>query len=261
MRFAVLQKTFEPVSLEQLGVAFAKIPGLTAMDAAVQCEGAFGILVRNFTGEQASALQAGLRMQGVETEIVPENALPVLPIAKQIRRAEIRPECFSIQDQLLMKSSIAWNRIAFIAAGWIQQSAFVRKRTEWEEVRTEMIHLGGMMMIPIQHTETKFEYASRESSAWVLRADLVIAGEPFTRVSIEENRFDFFAEGKRTTDNLPYHFHVLLRGIMKHCPNAVLSRGAIALGGDEPKLFDYPKKSAFENELTWLMWKAAQKSA
>jgi hypothetical protein len=260
MRFAVLQKDSEPVSLQQLSTAFAKVPGLTAMDAKTQCEGASGILVRNFDGAQASALQAGLEIEGIKTEIVPEAAVPVLPLAKQIRRAEITPDALLIDDQMLTRSAIPWGQIVFIAAGCIQEATFQRTRTEWEEVTTHVISVGEVM-IPVQDKETKFQYNSRESAEKNLRADLIIASEPFSRLSIELNRFDFFVDGKKTNQDLPSHFAALVRKIIENAKGAYLNRGPLELTKDSGSLTYYPRKPAFEGEMSWLIWKSCQRPA
>src|SRR5260370_38237511 len=81
MPYAVMQKSLEPPSVEQLKAAFRDVPGLTEVDAHILGQDAFGILVKHFTFENATALQTALAAQGVETEVLEEGLPPELPPA------------------------------------------------------------------------------------------------------------------------------------------------------------------------------------
>ena len=64
MSYAVMQRDLEPPSIEQLKIAFRGLPGLTEMDAHVLGKDAFGVLVKGFTLEKATQLQANLAAPG-----------------------------------------------------------------------------------------------------------------------------------------------------------------------------------------------------
>ena len=100
MPYAVLQTDLNPPGLDQLQRAFRLVPGLTAGDAHILGQDAFGILVKNFSEEQAGALQGALRGEGVETEIVDQSFLPELPPKKIVQRLDCLPEHLLIYDPL-----------------------------------------------------------------------------------------------------------------------------------------------------------------
>ena len=163
--FAVLQTSPEPATMEQLRTAYRNVPGIPAVDAARFCDDKFGLLARNLKGEQATALQAGLRTQGIESEVLEEKALPPLPPAKTLRRLEFTPEALMVYDPLGRKFPIEWSHVMLIAAGNVQQAAFQRNREEREVESTAYVH----GVIPVRVRETKVQYVSRESKARVLR--------------------------------------------------------------------------------------------
>src|SRR5260370_2710680 len=121
MTCAVMQKSSQPEvqapAIEQLKRAFSKIPGLTAYDANKYCRETFGIIARNFTGEQATVLQAALAAEGIETEVVEESRLPALPAGKIVKRAEIAPHPLMIYDPVGQHFPIEWCHVMVITEG------------------------------------------------------------------------------------------------------------------------------------------------
>ena len=60
--------------------------------------------------------------------------------------------------------------------------------------------------------------------------------------------------GERRTKNLQTNFCLLVRDLIRYAPNATLSRGAYYLQQDPNSIGFYPTKTAFFNELIWLLW-------
>ena len=69
-KYAVMQTTLEPPSVEKLKHAFTALPGFTPADAHILANDAFGILVKNLDAHAAGAFLAALRGQQIETERV-----------------------------------------------------------------------------------------------------------------------------------------------------------------------------------------------
>src|SRR5690606_34581852 len=68
--FAVLQHDATDPTPEQLVAAFAALANLTAMDARRRADDACGILADRLSGEEAEALLAALREQGIAATAV-----------------------------------------------------------------------------------------------------------------------------------------------------------------------------------------------
>jgi len=127
MPYAVLQTDLNTPSVEQLQRAARFVPGLTAGDGHVLGNDAFGILVKDFSEQQAGALQANLRAEGVETEIVEQSFLPQLPPIKFVHRLECSSQHLMIHDPLGRAFPVEWRNIMLIAAGSVRLSKFVSK--------------------------------------------------------------------------------------------------------------------------------------
>src|SRR5580693_8641542 len=130
MSCSVMQKNLEPPTMEQLKQAFCKVPGLTAVDAAIFSRDAFGILARSFEPERAQALRSALAAQGVETEVVEDASLPVLPEARLVHRIDCTPDALVIYDPLGRSFPLKWENVMLIAAGRVNLVEFKDIRTE-----------------------------------------------------------------------------------------------------------------------------------
>ena len=69
-------------------------------DACTLGREAYGILARSFEPEQAQALQSALAAQGVETDLVDDASLPVLPQMRIVHRLDSTPDALMICDPL-----------------------------------------------------------------------------------------------------------------------------------------------------------------
>jgi hypothetical protein len=256
MPYAVMQKGLEQPTIAHLKNAFSRVPNLTAFDANNHCKETFGMIVRNFKADQALALQAGLKAEGFETEVVEESQLPVLPVAKTIRRLEFTRDALMIYDPLGQKFPVEWGHLLLIGAGCLRQASFQRTRSEWEVTTTVLVQ----GVIPVTVRDTKVEFSSRESAGWVLRAEILLT-RAMVRYSIEAEEFSFACLGERATRDLAANFCLLLKELMKFAPHAVLNRGATSIGAESPGFVSYPHANVFHQELTWLLWQRARQRA
>lgn len=243
MPFAVLQTDLTPPSTEQLRRAFQHVPGLTASDAHILGRDAFGIIVKNFPGDRAAALQGALRLEGIETEIVDETHLPAVPPGKQISRVDCVPEHLLIYDPLGRSFPLPWPHVMVLAAGMTRITEFVRVP---EAVRTVRYNMHGG-----SYVEERTEYRSREERNVQCLAEIIITGAVL-RYSITAERFNFICLGERRTRDVTQNFSLLIQELARFASHAALNRGASTILQQQP--FAYPTKNAFHEEIVWTLW-------
>lgn len=252
--YALASRTFEPVARELLAGALRGVPGLTPADAPTVCGAGCGFLARHLSAAQAAQFLTNLQQAGVAAELVAEAGLPALPTRRMIRKAEFTPDALLVDDALGRMNPVAWTSIALIAAGSVCEAVFSRTRYEWEEVRTDLVHLGHLAVIPIPVKETKVDYDSHESSEWALRAELLFA-HGATRLSIEAEQFNYAGLKDLRTRNLAADFCLVVRELVKHVPHAALNHGATLIMGDPWELAYYDNRIAFQDETIWRLWR------
>ena len=248
MGYTIMQQSATAPTIEQLKRAFGGVPGFTAFDAGNFCKETFGIIARNFTEPQATAVQAGLKTEGIDTAIIDDKQLPPIPVIKVIRKLECTPEALMIFDPYGRKFPVAWGHVALLAAGNVKQATFERKRTEHEEVRIRM-----RGFVPVQERTVKVEYTSKENTAKLLRAEIVLSGG-VAQYSIEAEGFNFETLGERVTQDKEVNFCGLMRQLVKYAPQAGLNRGATAVLAEPPQFTVYPGKNSLQDEIQWLLW-------
>jgi hypothetical protein len=255
-QFAVVQTHLDPPDPEKLQRAFRGVPGLTPYDVNTVCNEGGGILGRNFTPAQASVLKSNLKAEGVEVEIVEKSGLPVLPQGKTIHHVRFTPEALMVEDLIKGEIPVPWEQAYLIAAGSVQLAKIARQEKEVDEVRFGPVR----GIIPVPHTWHRVEYSSKVSADWFLRAEIILAGAA-VRYSIEAEHFTFAPLGEGVTKDLAGNFCLLMRGLAAQAPKALLSRGAASIASEACEFVYYPRKSAFEDDIIWLLWKAQQSSA
>lgn len=254
VRYAILSKTIEPPNVAALQQAYRATPGLTAADALIAAQGVSGIVVRGVTAEQALALQAGLKAQGMETDIVPESQLPALPPPRAVTSARFSPASLFLHDASGKETELRWEQVKLLAAGSVQEAQMQRKRTEWTETHINHIHVHGGIMIPIPVTKTHFEYRSRESDQWVLRAE-IFGGEEMARFEIAAESFQFDCLGAQMSSNSRLNFCLLVRELAARAGGAARNRGVSAILAEPWDFEYYARKSGFQDELVWMLWR------
>jgi hypothetical protein len=252
-RFAIVQTSDEPLELEKLRRAFLGVPGLAPHDAETFCSEGDGILCRNLSADQAAALQANLKAEGVEVATVEQSRLPVLPPPKAIRRIALTPEAMQVDDLIKGTISVPWRQLRLIAAGSVQLMMETRKRIETREIDPNPLrHLTPLW--PLMSAR-QVQFSSRTSTDWFLRAEILLA-DGAGRYSIEAENFNYAPLGEGVTRDLAGNFCWLIRGLAAHAPKALLSRGTASILSDPPAFAYYSRKTAFEDDLIWTLWKA-----
>jgi hypothetical protein len=253
MSCSVMQKNLEPPTLEQLKQAFSNVPGLTAVDAALQCRDAFGILARSFEPERAQALQSALAAQGVETEVVEDASLPALPELRIVHRLDSTPDALMICDPLGRSFPLPWKSVLLIAAGKVRMTEF-----KTVDVPHPVLNYGGRgrrgfggePVVQYDH-ETHEEHNDR----WLLEVVITGAALRYSVVADRPLSLLFQYLGDRRTIDVATNFKLVVQDLTANAPEVAVNRGAYYLRENSADPFYYPTKKAFYDEMTWLLWK------
>ncbi|KPK81336.1 MAG: hypothetical protein AMJ81_10695 [Phycisphaerae bacterium SM23_33] len=246
MAYAVVQKTLDPPSVEQLCRAVQAVPGLTRYDATVLAADAFGIIAENLSLESASVIQRRLAAEGYETELVDQDKLPTLPPPTGLRRADCLPECLVVYDALGRPKRIQWAQVCLVAAGSVRLSEF--KRVERQYV---VYHPGPWLLaVPVVLSD----FADREERNLRLALEILIEAAP-ARYRATAHNFNYGYLGPRQHRRPAENFALLVRDLMQLAINASANRGAVGLAQDPAQTLEYPARHAFEEEMIWLLWK------
>jgi hypothetical protein len=246
MKFALLQAALTPPPPDRLKRALSQTPGLTALDAPIIINDAYGILLRNREHSDAVALQGRLRSEGIETELVPEPDLPALPPTKFLQRLDCAPAGLTLYDALGRGFAVDWNHVWLIAAGAVVTVDFRQ---------IEVVDKLGLAADEYGYTDLpKREIRSREERRPKLLLELIL-GRGAIRYSVSAERFQFHYLGDRRTPDQATNFRLLLQDLTRLAPHAWLNRGAQALKDPAHEPVLYPTRNAFFEEIIWLLWK------
>lgn len=249
MSYAVVQTQLTDLPIEALRRAFRHVPGLTALDAQVLGNDAFGILVKDFPLENATAMQGALRGEGIETEIVKTAQLPSMPQAKQMRRLGCSEAGLELFDPLGRSFVVGWQHVMLLAAGAVRTSEFVRK------VEMKPVVSRGEDDLSNEGLEPEVNY--KEMRAVHLLLEIVMS-RAVMRYSVVADKFDFAYLGRRRTGSIPNDFVAMAKDLAAYAPHAGFNRGMSSLLEDHGTIFSYPTKNAFLEEITWLLWRSAR---
>lgn len=225
MTYAIVQKDLVVPDLDRLKRAFAVSPQLTGLDAQTAVNDAYGILWRGLDLTQGEQLKQALLGEGIETELVEEALLPPIPPPKMARQAEFRESHLGVYDSMRHPAEIPWSDIMFVAAG------FVRSRDTGNLNRSEG---NDRLLLDIFLT----------TGTW--------------RCSIAGEEFEYDCLGARQAEDAAMNFVLLVQDIARAAPHAGLNRGAYLACQQPPELFPYPSKAAYNEEITWMLWRIAQ---
>ena len=217
MTYAIVQKELVVPELERLKRAFSVSPDLTGLDAQTAANDAYGILLRGVQPGQATALREALLAELIETEMVEETKLPVIPPAKIARQAEFQPGHLTLYDSMRHPSEISWADIMFIAAGYVRMREVRRHRTAPEE---PSLHGAGVAVDMASSSQ------SREEERHHLLVDILLTSGT-GRFSIDAGEFSFDHLGARLSDDLAVNFVFLVQDLAAMAPHAGLDRKSV----------------------------------
>jgi hypothetical protein len=229
--------------LEALRRACARVPGLAAADAGPIRRDAFGVLIKDFSREQATAFHEALQAEGVETEVIEQRTLPELPVTKYVPRLDCEEAGLLIHDTLGRTTLVEWTDVMLVAVGNVRVIEFTRRPVGFTYYSPDE---GGM----VEEVDT----VSKEEQRLQLCLDIITARAE-RRFSATGDRMNFVHLGARRADRMPRNFTLLVQDILAHAPDATLNTGAYQLREGIEKIFEYPTKGAFAEELSWLLYR------
>ena len=241
--YAIFQKTLEIPPVDRLKRAFKSVRFLTPADAHTIANDAYGILLKNLSLEDASILQQSLAHEGVETEIVLESEVVVLPPAKHIRRLQCTPEALMIFDPLNRSFPLEWRYIQLIAAGNVRSTDFGRHSAEFS---TQLDPMGFRGLFPAPHFEPP-----QPIKQFLLE---IILQRAVLRYCLKADRLALNqCLGESGSMDDAQKFILLVQEICRHAPHTATNRGALHLRDGMPEVLAYPTKNAFQEEIVWLL--------
>ena len=247
MPYAIVQKSLDPPSVEQLRRAFRALPSLTDADAAIMLRDAFGILVERLELADAGRLLQALAAEGVAAEMVDQKSLPPLPPPRPLHRAECSAEAFVAYDHLGRAQPIEWPHVILIAAGAVALTEFKRIVEEKIVYRHTDGRGGSMPTVDIEQKD-------KEERNVRLILELFLDAAP-GRFRIAAHEFSFAYLGDRLHPRGEQNYLSLVQDCLAGASGAVLNRGAQKVGEGAAAPFEYPTKHAFEEETIWLLWR------
>ena len=250
--FAVLQRSLEIPEVEKLKRAFRSVKCLTPSDAHTLANDAFGILVKNLSVNDAMALQGALKAEGIDTALVLQNDLPQLPPIKFVRRVDCTPEALVVYDPIGRTIPVQWGHVMLIAAGLVRMQDFQRVETRRSVPRTDSFGH--------PYIDTVTDVRSKEGLNFYLILELVLTRSTM-RFQMRADNFQFTYLGDRAAEDDAANFSLLVQDVVKSAPQALVNRGAFQLRDHPNEFFRYPSKNAFYEEMTWMLWRAANAGA
>jgi|GEM_PF-1308550 len=128
MTYALLQTSMTPPPVEALQRAFRSSDALSAADAVLVADDAFGILARDLPEDEAQNIAASLAAEDVAVELVAERDLPRLPDAEVFSSFQFGAEGLRFFDAREHATEIPYHLLRLVAVGF-----------DKKEVRVELV--------------------------------------------------------------------------------------------------------------------------
>lgn len=252
MTFAILQKELVMPDLERLKRAFRVSPYLRDLDAQNVASDAHGILLRGLDEENADALVAALRAEGVEIELVREGLLPVLQVGRVTKRITFAKGYFVAYDAMDRYTEVSWRDVAFLAAGYVRLDDARKHRTAKEEAQ--------LRAVSAQPADEHHVIRAGDQERYHMVLEIFLR-DGAAHYNVVADEFLFDEEAGCESWDLSMRFVTLVRELAARAPHAGLNRGALKAVGEPPELFPYGSRGAFNEEIVWMLWKIAQLKA
>jgi hypothetical protein len=260
VRYAIIQKTLDIPNVEALRRAFTAVRCLVDSDAHALANDAYGILVKNLSLDDAMTLERALRAENIDTEAVPQAALPQLPATKFVRRVEFGRGALLVFDPVGRSFPIEWPHLMLIAAGNVLGTRPARRSALPRPTRSL---LGSSRWTRWTRTDTfssRTRTEPQEAPTGVLTLELLLTRgvARYTLIADDSAPLLFRCLGERQTDDRTRNFQLLVDEFGRAAPHAWCNRGAWLLRQTPPSLLEYPSPNAFSEEILWMLWRHAR---
>jgi hypothetical protein len=209
----------------------------------------FGILVGNLSQDDALGLQAALRAHGVETEVVDESNLPVLPMPYRPQSFTTAPEGITVADYTGQTTLLPMSMFVFAAAGHLKHIVTLPQRNmEWVQ---KYIPRGGIQNV----LEMVTEHQPKEVQEF--RTEFYFTQAPFRFQCVLDDNAIVRANSQVLKLRDHNQLDSLLLTFANTFPPDQTSLGIQKILTGQG--FTYPSVHAFEQEIIWSLYQLARK--
>ncbi len=247
--YAVLQRDDARPTADQIRRAFRSFSHLTDADAVRLAANAQGILQRQLSSDTARAFHRALQAEGVAAAIVAESDLQLLPKSIALHRLTLTEAALEIYDLRGQPTAVAWRELALVAAGAVPHEEISHPRNESPATSLPV----GFGFWPKRNVESMRKVETRSQ----LILEIVLSGSA-ARYAINADEFPFKYALDRPDLSSVQKFVWLVREISQRATGVILNRGARDVREGTELVRGYPNRQVFADEMTWLLWNAAQ---
>jgi hypothetical protein len=249
--YAVLQASLDQsISREALEEAVSATEGLTKPDCARIQHDMFGIVAEGLSEVDARGLQAGLRTQGVETEVVSDFDLPSLAAPHRLQTFAVTADGLTMSDYTGQDTLFPLETFIFAAGGHVKHLAPPRRKL----AVVQKFATRGEMPVTL---EMVMDGSAKEIVEF--RVEFYVTQEPFRFQSALDDKAVVRANGEVLKLRDRNQLDALLLSLANTLPPDQINVGIkkVAAGED----FVYPSVHAFEREIVWSLYQLAKGSA
>jgi hypothetical protein len=226
--YAVLLRDAGRPDAEPIRRAFSIFSHLTDADAIRLAANAQGILLRHLGADEGRALLRALQTEGVPAALVNEAELYHFAACQTLTRLELHPEKLTGFDQLGQPHELPWADLLLVAAGAVPRVE-IHSRTAARSLLETKPQFLLVLVTAAQHYE--------------------ISARPFNFASPPDH--DPMAVMEKLAQ--------LIRNITDCAPQALQNRAVRDIRNGINLLRGYPSPQALRDEMSWLLWQAAQR--
>ena len=248
--YAVVQLTLDMPSVVKLERAFKRAHGLTAHDAPTLAKSAFGILVHRLSYDHAYVLQSALKDEDIETQVIAESDLPVLPPTLFVNRLECTAASLLVSDSVNRPVEIPWSQVMLVSVGRFPVVEVIRQRLSGKSNRDNFAATSDV--------DGAISYESKQVHTRKTVVEVITRGAVPRVTILPERPVMFQYLEKRKSRNETDNVRSFLRDMAPFVPEAGWNRGARGLLASKAELMGFPSKDAFHQEMIWLLLKEAE---
>jgi len=246
--YAVLQTSLDqPITREALEAAVMSTQTFTKPDCARLQRELFGFVAEKLSQEDALGLQAGLRAQGIETEVIDEADLPTLPTPHRPQSFMLSNDGVTLTDFAGQSTLVPISTLVFAAGGHL-------KHPHVAERKSELVLKSGPSQGIV--AELKMVPAKQPKEVLEFRIEFYVTQNPFRFQCILDDKTALRANDQilklRDRDQLDDLLLTLADTLPSDQTNLGIKKAA---AGED---FVYPSVHAFEEEIVWSLYRMAR---
>lgn len=206
-----------------------------------------GIVAEGLSQDDALGIQAGLRTQGIETEVVSESNLPSLPTPYRPLSFAVTGEGVAVTDYTGRDRLFPMATFVFAAGGYVKHLVNLpQRKMEWVQ---KPVDGSGIRDVVEMVTERELKEVQE------FRIEFYFTQEPFRLQNILDGRTFIRANGEILKLRDRNQLAALLLNLANTMPPDQTNLGIrkVAVGED----FTYPSLHAFETEIVWSLYRMA----